>query len=1166
MSQSSSKRIAFVVNAITGKELRAGNCDVARVYHLLTDQKFGMCSGDIPIQQVESGNDFENTLKKILKDWDSANQLIFYFSGHGDVLRETFFLQFGLTQDDFYPFGNIINYLKLNGVSRAILILDACHSGAATGIKDTNDKILSTLNKDDIPQGIAIVASSQATQKSRELPDGSYSVFTDILCQAIETGLNGQPTVNELITVGDIVSYITKKLKNDKEYSDFSQRPVLTVNQAEAEIWLTKNISGSTSKQNRHPETVYIRTPEELKLLYEKTLPNFHPCINATLDDLDWELVKKYSDTVQSDLFNNYSREKVLSVLKFYSPISHEGRNVLHKSAVLCFSKQPDNIYPQARSVFVFGNPRDPAFKRESICGPLSYQVEKLIELTLRHIEKISFIAEDGLRREVEDIDASVIRELISNAIVHRNYESSETVKVTITSEVLEIQSPGKFLPDTSWDELIASPSPVSCPVDAAISQYLSRLLVFEGIGRGFDIFKEYIKTHGNDSITCSELVKSITCISLLRRQNTSSLRDIAGNIISLGGTKNKFYVTGINWDNQRLPEFDIGRYQEAILERYGYLNLGILDVNCYDYKNLKLGQIYIAQNVREVHELLPQIYEITKEHQRQLRGSNQSEAEISSQEVEGSKRVYFEQPIYSVLDIINNYDNYKHLAILGDPGSGKSTLLQYLALDWANSPINEVISKPIPLLIELRTYIRNRDLGQCKDFVDFLHQSPGSVYHINQHQLHKMLNDGKAFVMFDGLDEVLDMGKQEDVITDIHRFTNEYPNVQVIVTSRVIGYKPQRLRDADFRHFILQGLELKQIDDFICRWHELAFKDEVEKIRKRERLQTAINTSKAIGELAVNPLLLTIMALLNSNQELPRNRLEIYNQASRVLLHQWDVERALVEDSRLDIRIIDYKDKQAILRQVAYHMQANEKGLAGNLISIHDLERIIIGYLKTIEVSDARTIARLMINQLCIRNFILCNLGSDYYGFVHRAFLEYFCALEFLWQFEKTRTLTIEQMKSEVFGKHWQDESWHEVLCLIAGRIDSKFVGEILDYLIQQEDESGKFTNIFLASDCLLEVRNRSPIFQVSAKLLNQLKNLARYEVGYDYQLYGNNKTHLIHEVRTKAISAVSRAWRDDPDTLPWLKSLAQSDKDVVIQQLAKQEIGRGWKDEAEL
>ena len=38
------------------------------------------------------------------------------------------------------------------------------------------------------------------------------------------------------------------------------------------------------------------------------------------------------------------------------------------------------------------------------------------------------------------------------------------------------------------------------------------------------------------------------------------------------------------------------------------------------------------------------------------------------------------------------------------------------------------------------------------------------------------------------------------------------------------------------------------------------------------------------------------------------------------------------------------------MLRQVAYHMQASEKGLAGNLISADDLERILTDYLKTIE------------------------------------------------------------------------------------------------------------------------------------------------------------------------------------------------------------------------
>ncbi len=44
---------------------------------------------------------------------------------------------------------------------------------------------------------------------------------------------------------------------------------------------------------------------------------------------------------------------------------------------------------------------------------------------------------------------------------------------------------------------------------------------------------------------------------------------------------------------------------------------------------------------------------------------------------------------------------------------------------------------------------------------------------------------------MFDGLDEVFNPAQREDIINDIIRFTNEYPDVQIIVTSRVIGYNP---------------------------------------------------------------------------------------------------------------------------------------------------------------------------------------------------------------------------------------------------------------------------------------------------------------------------------------------------------------------------------------
>jgi len=606
------------------------------------------------------------------------------------------------------------------------------------------------------------------------------------------------------------------------------------------------------------------------------------------------------------------------------------------------------------------------------------------------------------------------------------------------------------------------------------------------------------------------------------------------------------------------ISDFDLPGYQGGIRERYGNLKLDSLDTSGYAYNELKLWRIFTAQNVRETHQVLAQVHELPKEHLRRLRESGQVEAQVELEELERHKRVYFEQPILSVLDVVNKKQDCKYLVILGDPGSGKSTLLQFLACNWAESPLDNVISLPFPLLIELRTYMRRREDKECNNFLEFFHNCSGAIHHLNQLELDKKLKAGNALVMFDGLDEVFDPGKREDVITDIHRFTNEYPDVQVIVTSRIIGYKPQRLLNAEFRHFILQDLDSEQIQDFINRWHELTFTDAVDKVRKRERLQRGIAASKSITELAGNPLLLTMMAILNRNQELPRDRSTLYDQASRVLLHQWDVERALTEDQRLDPKTIDYKDKQAMLRQVAYLMQTGEKGLAGNLINENDLVKVLTDYLKTIEFDKPRDVARVMINQLRTRNFMLCFLGADYYAFVHRTFLEYFCAWEFVWQFKETQTLTIEQLKNEVFGKHWQDESWHEVLLLIAGMIESKFVGEILDYLMAQDGEEEKFVNLFLAAKCLVEVRNRSAIALTANKLLNQLKDLTKYDLWYYY----DGQETKVKEIRTQAVAGIATTWIESSDTKTWLKdSATQHNNDV--RSAALRELAKNFKDD---
>ncbi|WP_364303932.1 HEAT repeat domain-containing protein [Moorena sp. SIO4A5] len=404
------------------------------------------------------------------------------------------------------------------------------------------------------------------------------------------------------------------------------------------------------------------------------------------------------------------------------------------------------------------------------------------------------------------------------------------------------------------------------------------------------------------------------------------------------------------------------------------------------------------------------------------------------------------------------------------------------------------------------------------------------------------------------GLDEVFEPGKREDVITDIHRFTNTYPKVRVIVTSRVIGYKPQRLRNAQFRHVMLQDLESEQIQTFIHHWHELTFTNQADKVRKQERLQKAIDTSSPIRQLAGNPLLLTMMAILNRNQELPRDRSELYNQASRLLLYQWDVERALLEDNRVDPKTIDYKDKQQMLGKVAYFMQGNQAGLAGNLISGEDLERIIKEELKLRDVTNPRAVAKVMINQLRTRNFILCFMGADYYAFLHRTFLEYFCAWEFVRKFEKKQDISLEQLKTEVFAKHWRDESWHEVLRLIVGMIDSIKAGEIIEYLMAQDGESNKFGNLFLAADFLSEVRNRYEIKSTDTRLLNHFKDLIDHDQ--------NIKRFSDSDILTKVVVAVATHWQDHPDTLALLQQSARSDTSWLVRATAIEQLAQGYKD----
>jgi len=532
--------------------------------------------------------------------------------------------------------------------------------------------------------------------------------------------------------------------------------------------------------------------------------------------------------------------------------------------------------------------------------------------------------------------------------------------------------------------------------------------------------------------------------------------------------------------------EFKAERYRAAVLKRFDKLNFEMLDTTGAFYNAVRLWSVFVPQSVRECHQYNPRLLEIPKEHQRRLLDAGEisaKELEEAEQQADRLRQEYFHHPLRPVLDVVDEALRAspagagRKLVILGDPGSGKSSLIRYLALRWAGiaeATVRE--TQPIPLVVELGPYARWQCDGR-KDFVRFLEEAP--VWHEwPRGLLGRLLEQpGRVVLLLDGLDEVFDVPMRESVINDIQRFASQFPNVPVVLTSRVVGYQAQRLREAEFRHFMLQDLDSTQITDFLNRWHEVTFDDPTQASPKRDRLQKAIGESKSIAMLAGNPLLLTMMAILNRNQELPRDRADLYAQASRVLLHQWDTERALVDFPGMSTEI-GLREKTDILRRIAAHMQAGPGGLKGNLIDGLTLTKLIEDYLQNdVHFAQARAAARAVVEHLRQRNFILCFVGADSYAFVHRTFLEYFCAADFVHQFNVAKTLDLDGLIA-LFDQHCGDDEWREVLRLICGQIDQTFVGRIVERLatqtnLEQWDGETPLPEFPLAAYCLAEVRN---------------------------------------------------------------------------------------------
>lgn len=415
---------------------------------------------------------------------------------------------------------------------------------------------------------------------------------------------------------------------------------------------------------------------------------------------------------------------------------------------------------------------------------------------------------------------------------------------------------------------------------------------------------------------------------------------------------------------------------------------------------------------------------------------------------------------------------------ILGGPGSGKSTILHYTMLRICQTGVGHDMlplhlqAAPVPFLIELRNYV----LQKAPDFISYIVQNSRAFYDATveaESVIAVLEQEGQAMVYFDGLDEVFDPDDRRRVIDQFQTFAHRYPLARLIVTSRIAGYDRTALGLAGFQHYTLLPLTLGQIRHFASQWYQYYTLEGTD--RTAQGLVQRIIENPRLLDLAGNPLLLTMMAVIYKDRDLPNERWRLYERCAETMLEDWDLRAhdMEVEDFKLAV-LIRTAQKSEILQRVAmYMLEHGQQGRELNAIAYAPLLDIVAGYLVEKyqrSQGDAEAVAVDILRHLMERTYVLAGIGERVFGFVHRTFMEYFAACRCKAQFNTSKS-DFGWLTRDIFGAHWQGDQWEEVLLLLIAMLHDQGtpIQEVVDYLRSECRTTVPF-NLSFAARCLGE------------------------------------------------------------------------------------------------
>ena len=418
-------------------------------------------------------------------------------------------------------------------------------------------------------------------------------------------------------------------------------------------------------------------------------------------------------------------------------------------------------------------------------------------------------------------------------------------------------------------------------------------------------------------------------------------------------------------------------------------------------------------------------------------------------------------------------------LVVLGDPGSGKSTLIKHLALRLAAEA-----DAPLPIILPLNAYadaaLQRADLNlqaYLPQHFAGLAQGLADLAPL----FDRAIAQGQAVILLDGLDEV--QSNRPHLVQKVEAFAAEavQKGCKLVVTSRIVGYREAPLDVRVWSLYTLLDFDRAAIEQFAARWciafekSTLGDTPEASTAAETERraLLEAIEANPGVAQLASNPLLLTILALIKrQGVSLPNHRVELYELYLKTLISAWSKARTL--DKRPVGPPLDYLKTIAVLGPLALWLR--EDNPTAGLVPEERLVEWLTNFFKSedwgMKQGEAMQAARAFLDSVRTYSNLLLERGQGRYGFIHLTFEEALAARGLV----QAGQLNLENSLVYI-RKYLAEPAWRETILLAVGvwglvREQPRVAGEVVRLMLKMDCGSqDPCRNVLMAGACLQDV-----------------------------------------------------------------------------------------------